>query len=138
MHFMVNIDVDDLEKAIRFYTAAFDLKPGRRLGETIVEMTGGPAPIYLLQKSSGSTPAVDTKDVRNYQRHWTPLHLDFVVGDIEAATQRALTAGALQEQAITTHAWGKLALMADPFGHGFCFVQFIGKGYDKIAACCGD
>jgi len=26
-----------------------------------------------------------------------------------------------------------LALMADPFGHGFCFVQFLGRGYDEIA-----
>jgi hypothetical protein len=31
------------------------------------------------------------------------------------------------------HKWGKLALMADPFGHGFCFVQFVGRGYDEIA-----
>jgi len=38
----------------------------------------------------------------------------------------------LVEQAITTHKWGKLALMADPFGHGFCFVQFVGRGYDEI------
>lgn len=29
--------------------------------------------------------------------------------------------------------WGKLALMADPFGHGFCFLQFLGSGYDEIA-----
>ena len=23
--------------------------------------------------------------------------------------------------------------MADPFGHGFCFIQFLGRGYDEIA-----
>jgi len=39
----------------------------------------------------------------------------------------------LVEQPIATHKWGKLALMADPFGHGFCFVQFVGRGYDEIA-----
>jgi hypothetical protein len=22
--------------------------------------------------------------------------------------------------------------MADPFGHGFCFLQFTGRGYDEI------
>jgi hypothetical protein len=32
-----------------------------------------------------------------------------------------------------TQKWGRLALMADPFGHGFCFVQFLGAGYDEIA-----
>jgi hypothetical protein len=23
--------------------------------------------------------------------------------------------------------------MADPFGHGICFIQFLGRGYDEIA-----
>jgi hypothetical protein len=23
--------------------------------------------------------------------------------------------------------------MADPFGHGFCLIQFLGRGYDEIA-----
>jgi hypothetical protein len=32
-----------------------------------------------------------------------------------------------------THEWGRLALMADPFGNGYCFVQFLGGGYDEIA-----
>jgi hypothetical protein len=42
-------------------------------------------------------------------------------------------AGARLEAAVSTHPWGRLALMADPFGHGFCFVQFLGHGYDEIA-----
>jgi hypothetical protein len=24
--------------------------------------------------------------------------------------------------------------MADPFGHGFCLIEFRGRGYDEIAA----
>jgi hypothetical protein len=43
------------------------------------------------------------------------------------------TAGARLESPISTHEWGRLALMADPFGHGFCFVQFLGRGNDGIA-----
>ena len=46
---------------------------------------------------------------------------------------RALTAGARLEQPVAEHEWGKLALLADPFGHGFCFVEFLGHGYDAIA-----
>ena len=42
-------------------------------------------------------------------------------------------AGAQLEQPIVTYNRGKLALMADPFGHGLCFVQFLGRGYDEIA-----
>lgn len=36
------------------------------------------------------------------------------------------------EKPIAAHKWGKLALMADPFGHGFWFLQFLGRGYDEI------
>src|SRR5258708_22626997 len=30
---------------------------------------------------------------RNYGRHWTPVHLDFVVEDLDAAVQRAHAQG---------------------------------------------
>lgn len=131
MNFIVNLDVDDLEKAIRFYGASFDLKIGRRF-DFGVEMPGGPTPIYLLEKCTGTMASSFTSQQRNYARHWTPLHLDFVVDDIEIAVRKALDAGAKLEQEISTDVWGKFALMADPFGHGFCFVQFLGNGYDEI------
>ena len=132
MNLLVNLDVDDLEKAIDFYSSAFELKVGRRFGIFGVEMLGSSAPIYLLVKSGG-TPASDTTSQRrSYERHWTPVHLDFVVEDIESAVQKAIAVGARLEKPIATHKWGKLALMADPFGHGFCFVQFLGRGYDEI------
>lgn len=133
MDFLVNIDVDDLEEAIRFYSAAFGLRVGRRFGAFGVEMLGGPAPIYLLVKEAGTHAAETTSQVRSYDRHWTPIHLDFVVEDIEDAVQKAVKAGARLEKPIATQKWGKLALMADPFGHGFCLVQFLGRGYDEIA-----
>ncbi len=37
---LINIDVDDLERAVSFYTAAFGLKVGRRLGPSVVELLG--------------------------------------------------------------------------------------------------
>lgn len=133
MQLLVNIDVDDLGRAIDFYTAAFGLHPGRRLGADGVELLGSSAPIYLLAKAAGTRASPDAPQVRDYQRHWTPVHLDFVVDDIDAVVARALTAGARLEQPVRTASWGKLALMADPFGHGFCLVQFLGRGYDEIA-----
>ncbi|HEY1266725.1 MAG TPA: VOC family protein [Candidatus Binatia bacterium] len=132
MHFLLNIDVDDLEKATRFYTSAFGLKVGRHFAFG-TELLGGPAPIYLLVKSAGTPAADTTSQARSYARHWTPVHLDFVTEDIDAAVARAISAGARLEKPIATYNWGKLALMADPFGHGFCFVQFLGRGYDEIA-----
>ena len=131
---LVNIDVDDLAKAERFYTAAFGLMPARRFGADGVELLGLDAPIYLLRKPAGSQPVASLDQKRGYERHWTPVHLDIVVEDIVSAVHRAIAAGATQEVPVRTSAWGKLALMADPFGHGFCLIEFIGRGYDEIGA----
>lgn len=133
MEFLVNIDVDDLDKGIAFYEAAFGLNAGRRFGKLGVEMLGGPAPVFLLVKESETTASTATARRRTYERHWTPVHLDFVVDDIEAAVEKAVAAGATLEQPAATHAWGRLALLADPFGHGFCLIQFLGRGYDEIS-----
>ena len=130
---LVNIDVDDLERAVAFYAEAFGLTVGRRFGADMVEMLGSSAPIYLLSKPGGSLPAAGAAQPRNYSRHWTPVHLDFVVADIDAAIRRAEAAGAALEAPVATSAWGHLALMADPFGNGFCLVEFLGRGYDEIA-----
>ncbi|MGH8508159.1 MAG: VOC family protein [Gammaproteobacteria bacterium] len=133
MNFLVNLDVNDLEKAVRFYGSVFGLEVGRRFGAFGVEMLGGSAPIYLLVKALATPVSDTTSQRRSYERHWTPIHLDFVVEEIEPAVQKAISEGAQLEKPISTHKWGKLALMADPFGHGFCFVQFLGRGYGEIA-----
>lgn len=130
---LVNIDVDDLPRAEAFYKAVFGLTAGRRFGSGGVELLGSSAPIYLLLKPPGSAPAPNVMPGRDYRRHWTPVHLDFVVEDIDDAVARAVTAGARLESPPKTAAWGKLALLADPFGHGFCLIQFLGRGYDEIA-----
>lgn len=132
MQVLINIDVGDLDKAVAFYCGALDLTPGRRLGADVVELLGASSAIYLLAKAEGSAPSEFTSQVRSYQRHWSPVHLDFVVEDIEPAVQRAIAAGATVEKAVQTFTWGRLALLADPFGHGFCLVQFLGRGYDEM------
>ena len=133
MDILVNIDVDDLGRATDFYCTVFGLTVGRRFGIDGVELIGAAAPVYLLRKKSGTPVSNASGETRRYDRHWTPVHLDFVVADIDLAVRRALAAGARAEQPVKTSNWGKLALMADPFGHGFCFVQFLGRGYDEIA-----
>ena|SRR5688572_30656931 len=134
MDLLVNLDVDDLEAAVRFYTFTFDLRVGRRFGASGVELLGSSSPIYLLVKAAATPASALTPQTRTYDRHWTPVHLDFVVDDIDAAVQKATQAGAKLEAPISQSGWGRLALMADPFGHGFCFVQFLGRGYDEIAS----
>jgi predicted enzyme related to lactoylglutathione lyase len=129
---LVNIDVDDLAAATRFYTAALGLTVGRKFGGGAVELLGAAAPIYLLRKKAG-TPPFAGGAARAYERHWTPVHLDFAVTALEPAVARAVAAGARTEGDIVTSAWGRMVLLADPFGHGFCLLEFTGRGYDEIA-----
>jgi catechol 2,3-dioxygenase-like lactoylglutathione lyase family enzyme len=130
---IVNVDVDDLEKAVAFYASALGLRVGRRLHDGYVELVGAEAPIYLLVAQPGTAPFRGAAVRRDYRRHWTPVHLDFAVDDIEAGVARAVAAGARVELSIEQHRWGKLAILADPFGHGLCLLQFEGRGYDEIA-----
>lgn len=131
MRLLVNIDVADLAMAEAFYTTAFGLAAGRRFGVDGVELLGADAVIHLLQKSAGTVGA--THSHRDYARHWTPIHCDLVVEDIDEALARVLAAGATQEGAIRDNNWGRIVQLADPFGHGWCLLQFRGRGYDEIA-----
>ncbi|MEN4919545.1 GNAT family N-acetyltransferase [Achromobacter spanius] len=133
MKILVNIDVPDLEHAIAFYQQAFGLNLHRRLGSTGAEMLGADAPIYLLEKAAGTPAAGATRQPRDYARHWTPVHLDVVVEDVDSAVARAVAAGARLEDPPATHAWGRIAHLSDPYGHGICILQFLGRGYDELA-----
>lgn len=131
---LINIDVDDIEAAERFYCAAFMLTVGRRFEAGGVELVGASSKVYLLEKDAGTCATAASDATRSYDRHWTPVHLDFVVDNLEEAIERSLAAGALQEQPVRDNAWGRIALMSDPFGHGYCLVQFSAAGYDAIAS----
>ena len=133
MELLANIDVPDLEAAVSFYTAALGLSVGRRFDTSGAELLGASSAIYLLEKRAGTAPIAGTRQLRDYSRHWTPVHLDFVVPDIDAAVSRAVAAGAHPEGETNTHVWGRIAVFADPFGNGFCLIQFLNRGYDEIA-----
>lgn len=131
MNLRVNVDVDDVEKAIAFYRDGLGLRVGRRFDDEWVELLGAPVPIDLLRNDAGTRPTSGSA-TRTYERHWTPVHLDFVVDDLDAAVQRAVAAGARIEKPIGNKKWGRIAILADPFGHGLCLLQFTGRGYDAL------
>jgi predicted enzyme related to lactoylglutathione lyase len=134
LQLLINIDVDDLARAEAFYRDALGLEAARRFGDGGVEMLGASSPVYLLRKEAG-TVATETKaDRRDYARHWTPVHIDVVVTDLAAALARAEDAGAVREGDVRTARWGRIATLADPFGNGFCLIEFLNRGYDEIAS----
>ena len=128
----VCVDVSDLEAAIAFYRDGLGLAPGRRLGKKWVEMLGASAPLDLLAEEPGTLASPRSTAVRDYGRHWTPVHLDFVVPDLEAAVRRALAAGATVDREAQPRKWGRIATLADPFGNGLCLLEFRGRGYDEM------
>lgn len=134
MAILVNIDVPNLAKGIEFYTKAFGMKLLRLIDEDVAELERDSDRFYLLQKKE-YTPylSYDYPEVaeshRTYVRHWTPVHIDFVVDDLEEATRLALAAGAVRECECIEWRGSKCLTFADPFGHGFCLIEFSGSSY---------
>jgi len=80
MEIRICIDVDDMERGIAFYAQGLGLRAGRRLGNDWVELLGAGSTIDLLANPADTAPLGESHPQRrDYARHWTPVHLDFVV-----------------------------------------------------------
>jgi predicted enzyme related to lactoylglutathione lyase len=119
----VSVDVPDLTEAIRFYASAFGFSKSSQPVPGVVVLQAGNADICLLEKRAGSRASSCTAETRRYERHWTPVHLDIHVDDLEVALAKALAAGATREQIFENPEHGSVAFCSDPFGHGFCLIE---------------
>ena len=128
---LVNIDVPDLAAGVAFYTEALGLARGRSW-DGLAELTGRAVPIFLIEKQAGTSIGPDGGDTRRYSRHWCPIHPDFAVDDLDAAIMRVEQAGAVREGDVMDLPYGRQAMFADPFGNGFCLIQFNKDGYDAL------
>ncbi len=117
------VDVPDLDEGLRFYGEAFGFAPVLQPYPGVAVIAADGVKITLLQKREGSSPSPGATDVRRYQRHWTPVHVDFHVDDFRAALDRAVAAGAVQEQVFDHPDHGSAAFCSDPFGNGFCILH---------------
>lgn len=129
MRVLINIDVPELAPAIDFYREVLNLNISRVIDDDVAELTGASSTLYLLKKAAGSNPSKDSPYSRQYARHWTPVHLDFVVDDVQASAKRAIQAGALQESECIEWMGSKCISFSDPFGHGFCLIEFKAGTY---------
>ena len=119
----VSVDVPKMTDGIRFYERAFGFAKVAEPFPGVVVLKSGDAQILLLEKAAGSQPSPVTEETRHYERHWTPVHIDFHVDDFKGALARALEAGAKQEQLYENAKHGSVAFCSDPFGHGFCLIE---------------
>lgn len=123
----VSIDVPDLDAGARFYAEALGFARLREPYPGVLVMRAGAFELCLLQKAAGTKPSPRTAEVRRYERHWTPVHLDFHVDDLKQALARAVAAGATAEQVFENPEHGSAAFCSDPFGHGFCLIQRVSR-----------
>jgi predicted enzyme related to lactoylglutathione lyase len=119
----VSIDVPNLAKGIDFYSAAFGFARKAEPVPGVAVLTGLNMELCLLEKAARTKPSPHTSDARRFERHWTPVHLDFHVDDLRAALARVEACGARSEQIFENPEHGSAAFCCDPFGHGFCLIQ---------------
>lgn len=116
----VSIDVDDIDKAVNFYTEVLGCVLKTRYSEDWIVVSAGALDLHLQAKAAGSRGA--GAEERHYQRHWTPVHLDFSVDDIRPLCQVIEQNDGLVEKQTFAEA-ADIAECADPFGNGFCVIR---------------
>ena len=119
----VSIDVPSLAQGIAFSCAAFGFSKKAEPMPGVAVLHGHDLELCLLEKPAGSQPSPASNDRRSYERHWTPVHLDFHVDDLHAALQRVEAHGGRLEQVFENPTHGAAAFCSDPFGNGFCLLE---------------
>ena len=118
----VSIDVSDLKKAEAFYIEALGCKKVRNQDPDMVVLSVENTDLYLQEKEPGTKPLASGSVVRDYKRHWTPVHLDFICDNVDEHVSKILSLGGMHEGGASGD-WGSIAYCADPFGNGFCVIN---------------
>ena len=126
------IEVTDLARGIEFYCDGLGLTQKRQLGPRWVELAGANLSIFLLADRPAVAELGTTNVTRDFGRHWTPVHLDFIVANLDEMVERLCGLGATLDREIQIREYGRMANMGDPFGNGFDLIEFSGPGYDNI------
>ena len=90
----ISIDVPSLAQGVAFYCAAFGFSKNSEPVSGVAVLDDLNIELCLLEKPYGSKPSPKTNDRREFERHWTPVHLDFHVEDLHASLQRVEALGA--------------------------------------------
>ncbi len=124
MKLEITIDVDDLDRAVEFYCGG--------LGLTLVERNPDWAQVELNGQFfwlCPFAPGPHRTITRDFARHWTPIHLDLIVDDLDRAVERALAAGGrlggkIRRNQVEPIGWrSDIANLSDPAGNGVDLLQ---------------
>ena len=117
--FRLNIEVGNLDAAIKFYTTLLDIQ-GRKQPGARVYFEAGPVTLQVVDVSSVGKP------------HPAAKALYFTVKDLDAAFARAQALGCLSRESvhdaagggIVVRPWGERSFyVEDPWSNPLCFVE---------------
>ena len=75
--------------------------------------------VCMHEKKAGTKSSAQGTE-RSYDRHWTPVHLDFHVPDLDAVLAKVRAEGGTVEREFRNQGPMPVAFCSDPFGSGFC------------------
>lgn len=117
----VSIDVSSLDDGLRFYRRVFGFVEKSRPFPTMAILDANNVTVCMHEKPAG-TKSSKSGDVRRYERHWTPVHLDLHVADFDAVLDRVRGEDGVIENEFRTQGPKPAAFCSDPFGNGFCVI----------------
>jgi predicted enzyme related to lactoylglutathione lyase len=116
----VSIDVSNIAIATDFYLQALGCVFKTKYSESWAVVSIAGVDIHFLERDAGTIAGGEQK--RHYERHWTPVHLDFGVENVEPVLALVKEFGGSVENFITGDT-ADIAHCADPFGNGFCLIR---------------
>src|SRR5690606_21994777 len=98
----VSIDVPNLDNGLRFYGRVFGFTENARPFPTMAVLDGNNVTVCMHEKAGGTKSSPAGAEQRRYERHWTPVHLDLHVQDIDAVLSRVRAEGGAVESEFRT------------------------------------
>ena len=118
----LSIDVPNLEAGLRFYGSVFGFREKARPFPTMAILDANNLTVCMHEKAAGTKSSPGGSDVRRYERHWTPVHVDVHVEDLDAVLEKMRAEGGRVETEFRTEGPMPVAFCSDPFGNGFCVI----------------
>jgi len=118
----LSIDVPELEAGLRFYAAVFGFVEKARPFPTMAVLDANNVTVCMHAKPAGTKSSKGGSELRRYERHWTPVHLDFDVPELDAVLAKVRAEGGAVENEFRTQGPKPVAFCSDPFGNGFCVI----------------
>ncbi|HWO12902.1 MAG TPA: VOC family protein [Polyangiaceae bacterium] len=118
-----SIDVPNLEQGLRFYREVFGFFEVARPFPAMAILDANNVTVCMHEKAVGTRSSPVGAATRHYDRHWTPVHLDVHVPDLDAVLEKVKSEGGAVEVEFRNQGPMPVGFCSDPFGNGFCVIE---------------